>query len=205
MAKKNIYFDTFQTLVDYSCQAARELQSSLQAFDPLTLQEKIAALHAIEHRADNEKHDMMEKLAQEFVTPIEREDIIMLAGKIDDVIDAIEDVLMRIYMYDIKEIRPAALAFTDVIVRCTQALQAAMQEFPNYQKSKELQQFIIDVNTMEEEGDALYIEAVHTLFTTEKDPVKVIAWSETFDRLEKSCDACEDVAGVMEGVVMKNA
>ncbi|MDL2323592.1 DUF47 family protein [Ruminococcaceae bacterium OttesenSCG-928-A16] len=205
MAKKNEYFDTFQTLVDFSCQAAKELQTSLQEFDPMTLQGKMESMHEIEHNADDEKHTMMTKLAQEFVTPIEREDIILLANEIDEVIDKIEDVLMRIYMYNIKAIRPEALAFTDVIVRCTMALQVAMAEFYNFHKSKEIKQCIIDVNTMEEEGDALYIEAMRTLYTSDADAVTIVAWSETFDRLEECCDACEHVANVMESVMMKNA
>lgn len=205
MAKKNEYFDTFQVLVEYSCRAAESLQLSLQEFDPETLQAKMASLHAIEHMADDKKHEMMTKLAQEFVTPIDREDIILLANEIDEVIDKIEDVLMRVYMYNITEIRAEALAFADVLVRCTEALQVAVKEFPNFQKSRELQQCIIDVNTMEEEGDALYIEAMRKLYTTETNAIKIVAWSETFDRLEECCDACEHVANIMESVVMKNA
>lgn len=203
--KKSEYFEGFISLVDLSCQAAEYLQGVLTNFNPATLSESMVSMHEIEHKADEYKHDMMTKLAQEFVTPIEREDIIMLANEIDEVTDKIEDVLIRIYMYNITQLRPAALAFADVIVRCCHALQLAMKEFPNFHKSQTLHQAIIDVNSMEEQGDAIYIEAMRNLFVTEKDPIHVVAWSETLDKLEDCCDACERVANIMESVVMKNS
>ncbi len=203
--KRNEYFETFVQMVDLSCQAARSLQSALANFDPAALPERRVALHQIEHDADEVKHAMMHRLAKEFVTPIEREDIIQLANEIDEVTDKIEDVLIRVYMYNIKELRPEALAFADVIVRCCDALLLAMQEFHNFQKSEKLQKAIIEVNDLEEEGDTLYIDAVRRLYSEGSDPVAVAAWSEAFDRLEDCCDACEHVAGVMETVVMKNS
>ncbi|MFV0414059.1 MAG: DUF47 domain-containing protein [Oscillospiraceae bacterium] len=207
MAKKqNSYYQAFQTLVDYSCKAAEYLQLSLKDFKPETLQGKMQSLHEIEHMADDAKHQMMTELAAEFVTPIEREDIIQLAHELDEVTDKIEDVLMRIYMYNIKSIRAEALAFADVIVRCCQALQIAVTEFPNFHKSTQLHSCIVDVNTMEEEGDGLYISAMRNLYTEPGvGAVEVVAWSETFDRLEECCDSCEHVANVLESIVIKNS
>ena len=199
------YFDSFVTLVEKSCQASQFLHSALLNFDPKTIQADMEAMHEIEHAADEEKHEMMTRLVKEFVTPIEREDIILLANEIDEVTDKIEDVIIRIYMYNIQEILPEVLIFTDVIVRCCNALEIAMKEFSNFRKSKTLHQCIIDVNTMEEEGDALYIKAMRTLYCEAKGGVHVAAWSETFDRLEDCCDACERVANILESVVMKNS
>ena len=206
MAKKNSeYFESFITLVELSCQAAEYLLAALKDFKPETLHAQRAYMHDIEHRADEEKHRMMKRLAREFVTPIELEDIIQLGNELDEVTDSIEDVLIRIYMYNIQEIRPEALYFADVIERCCKALCRAVEEFPNFHKSELLQQAIIEVNTLEEEGDAIYIDAMRNLFVEEKDAVSVVAWSETFDRLEVCCDACEHVANVLESVVMKNS
>lgn len=205
MAKKNIYFDAFVKQTEIACQAAEYLKNALTDFQPETLHAKRAHMHEIENRADEEKHEAMNKLAKEFVTPIEREDIVRLLDEIDEVVDLVEDVLIRIYMYNIKVILPEALHFVDVIQRSCEALLVAAKEFPNFQKSATLQQAIIDINTMEEEGDAIYIDAMRALFKGEKDPIQVIAWSETFDRLEDCCDACEHVADIMESVVMKNS
>ena len=206
MAKKrNEYFECFEALVEYSCRAADYLQEALKEFRPETLEEKRVGMHAIEHAADDEKHKMMKKLAKEFITPIEREDIIQMAAELDEVTDKIEDVLIRIYMYNIKTVTPQALAFADVIVRCCQTLRVAMAEFQNFHKSDKLHQLIVDVNTMEEEGDALYVEAVRSLYRSDEKPVTIIAWSETYDRLEECCDACEHVANMMESIIMKNS
>ncbi len=206
MAKKHSeYFDSFITLAKLSSKAATYLQSVLQSFNPESLPAEMIKLHDIEHTADEEKHEMMQKLAKEFVTPIEREDIILLANELDEVTDKVEDVLIRIFMYNINEIRPEALKFADVIVRCCTALETAMIEFPNFHKSNTLHQAIVEVNTMEEEGDALYIESMRALFVEAKDPITVMAWSEMFDKLEDCCDACEHVANILESVIMKNS
>ena len=203
--KRNDYYDTFVKLVDYSCQASTYLHESLQNFDPKMLKERMKNIHHIEHDADEDKHAMMKKLAKEFITPIEREDIIQLAQEIDEVTDTVEDVLIRVYMYNVSEVRPEALKLTEVIVKCCKALKLAMEEFHNFKKSETIQQSIIEVNRLEEEGDNLYIEAVRNLYSTSQNHVEIMGWSKVFDRLENCCDACEHVANVVEGVVMKNS
>lgn len=202
--KHNEYFDCFARLVEYSCQAADYLHETMQHFSPSTIGVQIQELHRIEHDADDDKHQMMEKLAREFITPIEREDIIQLAQEIDEVTDRIEDVLMRIYMYNFSTIRPEVFAFTEVISRCCCALKKAVEEFPEFRKSKTIHQFLVDVNTLEEEGDRLYVSSVRGLYKEGGSGALVAAWSNTFDCLERCCDACEHVANVIESVIMKN-
>ncbi|NLW78901.1 MAG: DUF47 family protein [Ruminococcaceae bacterium] len=206
MAKKHSpYFQDFVAMADFSVQAAEYLQVVLEGFEVHRLAECRDAMHAIEHAEDEVKHDMMRRLAKEFVTPIDREDIIQLANDLDTVTDKIDDILIRVYMYNISQVRPAALAMADVILRCCKALHTAIVEFPNFHKSQTLTQAIIAVNTLEEEGDALYIAAVHELYLEGGNPIEVAAWSELFDRLEDCCDACEHVADALETVVMKNS
>ena len=163
MAKPNIYFDAFKTMVAFSCSAAEFLKETIHHFDTSTLEKKLEDMHKIEHSADYAKHEMMEKLVKEFVTPIEREDIILLANEIDNLTDIIEEVLMRLFMYNIQSIREEALEIVDVIVRSCDALKIAIEEFPNLRKSSTLHEKIVYVNTLEEEGDAIYIRAMHRL------------------------------------------
>ena len=206
MAKKhNAYFNYFVKQMELALEASEYLGTALKNFKPDTLNVQRVHMHDIESRADEVKHDIINKLAQEFVTPIEREDIVHLISEIDEVIDLIEDVLIRIFMYNIKQILPPAIHFAEVINRSCSALLAAAKEFHNFQKSQALQKAIVDVNTMEEEGDAIYIDAMRSLFTQEKDPLTVVAWSSTYDRFEDCCDACEHVANTMESVIMKNS
>ena len=177
MAKKNNpYFDDFITMGNFSVQAAEYLLTVLTNFDPDTLADQRKALHDIEHAEDEVRHSLMRRLVKEFVTPIEREDIIRLANELDNVTDQIDDILIRMYMYNIHKVRPEALTFVKVIVRSCKALHTATLEFPNFQKSTTLKQAIIEVNTMEEEGDAIYIDAVRKLYRTESDPLLVSAW-----------------------------
>lgn len=198
------YFEAFVQLVDYSCQSAEILDTSLKRFDHQGLAEMMTNLHGIEHAADMGKHDMMNRLAREFISPIEREDIIELGQEIDNVTDSIEDVLMGIYMYNIQTIRPEALDFVDVIVQCCNALKKTMEDFQNFRKSTTIHDSIVEINRLEEVGDRLYTEAVRSLYLNCQDPIETVSWTEIFDRLESCCDACEHVANVVESVVMKN-
>lgn len=199
------YFEAFIGLAKFSMESAQILNKILNNFEPSKITVKIQEMHNIEHSADIAKHEMLARLVKEFLPPIEREDIISLAQKIDDVTDAIEDVLLCIEMYNIQAIRPEIPQFMDTILKCCQSMEAALVEFQNFKKSKTLHSSIIEINRLEEEGDALYVNGVRNLYRTSKDPVELMVWTEIFRRLEKCCDACEDVADDIETIVMKNS
>ena len=198
------YFQNFIECVECGCQAAKMLEDNLEHFDTGLLQDNLDGLHRIEHDADKKKHEMMAVLVKAFITPIEREDIILLSQSIDEVTDKIEDVLIRIYINNIRQIRPEALAFIKVIIRCCEALKEVMEEFADFRKSKTLHDLIIEINALEEEGDRLFIDSMRSLHAEVTDPIKIIAWREIYVYLEKCCDACEHVADVVESVIMKN-
>ena len=206
MSKKSdsYYFQNFIECVECGCQAAKMLEDNLNHFDTGLLQDKLDELHRIEHDADKKKHEMMAVLVKAFITPIEREDIILLSQSIDEVTDKIEDVLIRIYINNVQQIRPEALAFIKVIIRRCEALKEVMEEFADFRKSKTLHGLIIEINALEEEGDRLFIESMRRLHAEVTDPIEIIAWREIYVYLEKCCDACEHVADVVESVIMKN-
>lgn len=206
MARKNDvnYFQMFVKATEYSAQAANLLHSTLGNYDPDTLQTQIKDMHAIEHEADIAKHELNRALARAFITPIEREDIMLLSQQLDDVTDAIEDVFIRLYMFNILSIQENALDFSKVIYDCCEALKVMMTEFNNFRKSNSINDNIVEINRLEEEGDALYTKAVRKLYMTSQNPVEMMAWREIFDRMEKCCDACEHVANCVESVIMKN-
>jgi predicted phosphate transport protein (TIGR00153 family) len=207
MAKQNgyDYFQTFVDLVEYSCNAANMLSTTLENYNSDDLSKKIEEIHVIEHNADLKKHEMMSNLLHEFIAPIEREDIIQLANCIDNITDAIEDVLLRIYMFNIKTIKPEALEFAKIICKCCDSLKIAMNELKHFKKSHEIKNLIIEVNRLEEDGDKLYTEAVRTLFESPSNPVETLAWNEAYNHFEICCDSCEDVADAIEIVIMKNS
>ena len=111
MAKKQdaYYFETFTACLDDACKAAQLLDRSMREFDPAQIKETLDEMHNIEHAADDKKHELLNVLAKAFITPIEREDIILLSQNIDEVTDKIEDVLLRVYCNNVQKIRPEAL------------------------------------------------------------------------------------------------
>lgn len=206
MAKKAFnYFDAFADMCGYCVRAAKMLDEVVHNYNPLELDGKIVEMHDIEHSADIEKHKMMEALVREFLPPIEREDIGILAHNIDNLTDAIEDVVLRLYMFNIKTIRPEGLEFTEIITNCCYKVEQAVTEFKNFKKSTLLKDLLIEINTLEEQGDSLYTKSIRSLYTEENVSAKdALAWRETFQRFEKCCDTAEDIADTIESVIMKN-
>ena len=206
MSKKSdsYYFENFIQCVDCGCQAARMLEENLAHFSEGDLEDRIRKFHEIEHDAGEKTFGVVGVLVKAFITPIEREDIIQLSQCIDEVTDKIEDVMIRIYINNVKSIRPEAIEFTKIIIRCCETLKEIMQEFADFKKSKTLHGLIVEINALEEEGDRVYMEIMRRLHSEVSDPMEIIAWREIYNYLEKCCDACEHVADVVESVMMKN-
>lgn len=203
--KSNDYFEMLVDLIGYSCEAASLLDKTISNFRMSQIDSNVKEMHEIEHSADIKKHEMLNKLSKEFITPIERGDIIELASEIDNVTDAIEDVLVRIYMFNISVMREEALEFSNLIVRICNETSALIKEFRNFKKSSEINKIIININDLEEEGDRIYTKSIKGFYTSIMDPIRFITWKETFEYFEKCCDACEHVADGIESVMMKNS
>ena len=206
MSKKqeSYYFQNFIVCAEYAYQAACLLKETMNDFNAESLQQKMDDIHKVEHAADLKKHDLLNTLVKDFITPIEREDILQVSQNLDDMTDKIEDVLIKIYYNRITAIRPDALALMDVIIRCCEAVQNLMREFADFKRSKQIHDHIVSINTMEEEADKLFITCMYNLHDTCKDPLEVIGWREIYIYLEKCADACEHVADIVESVIMKN-
>ncbi len=207
MFKKNEYnyYQKFVELVEYNCKAAELLCEIVYNFDPKKAESMLKSMHDIEHEADVQKHLMVNKLIKEFITPIDREDIINLSQEIDDVTDTVEDVLIMMHMYNVKSIRKGTIEFTDIIKRCCEALKQTFQEFHNFSRSKTIKSLIIEVNDLEEEGDRLFVKMMNELFASDDDAVEKLVWKSIYENLEKCCDACEHVANIVETTIMKNS
>lgn len=199
------YFAYFLRTASFACEAANCLHESLSDFNEDLFRSRMAKMHEIENRADDEKHEMITRLSHEFITPIEREDIVELAQHLDDVVDSIDDVMLRIDMYCLTEMRTEALAFTELIMKCCDELRQAVSEFRNFKSSSKIRDSIRLINSIESEGDKLHADCVRTLFRSpDIDAKTVIAWSGIYEDLEMCLDACEHSTDVMESVIMKN-
>ncbi len=207
MAKKkdSFYFDTFCAHADLSLAAAKLLAEVMRDFDPENIKGSIDAMHEIEQAADEKKHEIHDALITAFVTPIEREDIAALSENLDTVTDRIEGVLHRLYFDNIRSIRPDALELVDMIERVCTEMRALLGELPQFKRSKTLRQHVIAINSIEEEADHLYINAMRNLHTTCDDFREVFAWHEVYTFLEYCVDSCEHVADTVDSIVMKNS
>jgi predicted phosphate transport protein (TIGR00153 family) len=203
--KDEKYFSSLVEEAKTAREAAAFLQDVVANYDPDKLEEQMKQMHEIEHAGDRIRHEMVKKLSVEFITPIEREDIMNMSYEVDTVTDKIEDVLLRLYMFNIRKLRPEITAGVDLIVRCVEALELALAELHNFKRSDKLQPLLIRVNELEDEADEFYVNAVHSIFTDDSVSAKeAIGWNQVLYYIEGVCDACEDVADLIEGVVLKN-
>ena len=205
MAKGDkFYFDNFSASTALSREAADYLVTCLENYSADNMDQMMEQMHTIEHRADLKKHEMNAALAKAFVTPVDREDLNMLSGQLDEVTDMIEEVLQMFYINNIKTVHPAAVDFAKMIVKSCQILCELMAEFENFKKSKKIRQLVIALNDVEEDCDKLYLSSMRALSANPEDVLSFIAWRDIFDCLEACADACEHVSDCVEAVVMKN-
>ena len=212
MAKKTRGFDYFGQFVKQAQKCVQISELLVQHSHNWDERDNIPAVleqaHEIEHAADLLNHEIYHAAAREFVTPIEREDILEIAHSLDTVIDAIEEVLRSYYMYDARIMAEGTVEFTELIHRACLALEEAVKEFPNFNRAKELKELLIAVNDCEEEGDRLYLESVRTLHTKYEhnaEPMRIMVWSRIFRGMEICLDAIEHVADVMTTVAVRNS
>lgn len=204
--KNDFYWNNYISAAETACRAADYLLECLRGFDTENMDEILTEMHEYEHKGDSLRHEMSEALAKSFVTPIDREDMAELSQRLDHVIDSIEEVLQVIYINNIAKITDEAVSFAEKICTCTSIMKTMLTELPNFRKSEQLHKLIVDVNTAEEECDALYLQASYSCRKNwdGKNPLDVIAWREIYSMLEECSDACEYVADTIEAVVMKN-
>jgi predicted phosphate transport protein (TIGR00153 family) len=155
-----------------------------------------------EQHGDRITHDIVQRLNNTFVTPIDREDILALASGLDDIVDYIEEVADFLGLYKIEAPMEAAQKMAHVLVQATEQIAEAM---PNMRGFKDLSRYTVEINRLENDGDRIEREALAALFVEGIDPMVVIRWKDIYERLEEAIDATEKVAYTLEGIVSKNA
>jgi uncharacterized protein Yka (UPF0111/DUF47 family) len=197
--KDQQFFEMFSDLARRVTAAARLLDKMMA--EPQNLQQHVAAIKDLEHEADVITHSVIARIHKVFVTPIDREDIHLLVQELDDVIDLIDGCARRAQMFQIREVRPGGRKLSEVLVRATEAIEWAVTSM---KQPKIVETRSREVKKLEEEGDALYNQAVGDLFAGTTDALEVIKWKELYDTMERALDQCEDVANVLESITIKN-
>ena len=197
--RDNSFFAMFSAMSDNLIAGARALVDLFANYHDV--EKKIDEIHRIEREGDELTHAILTKLNQTFITPFDREDIHELASKLDDVLDFINASGARIVMYRITTPPPAAGALAAIILQQCQALQQAVSLM---QKNGDILSHCVEINRLENEADQVSQQAIATLFDREKDPINLIKIKELLECLERATDKAEDVANVLETVVLKN-
>ena len=205
MAKGDkFYFDNFSECASLAKKAAAYLVSCLENYDAENIGKMLEEMHVFEHSADIKKHEMNETLARAFVTPVDREDLDLMSQQLDNVLDLLEEVLQKLYIYDVKEIEPSAIEYAKHLVRACDILSLIMAEFENFKKSKKIHALVVECNDVEEDCDKLYLSTMHELTKKSTDVLKTISWYKIYDCFEACADACEHVGECVGSIIMKN-
>ncbi|MFH1018062.1 MAG: DUF47 family protein [Pseudomonadota bacterium] len=197
------FFDHFRRLADLLVQGAREFQEL--AADPAHLENRSRNLKMIETSADEVTHGTVELLHKTFITPFDRGDIYRLITKMDDVLDMTEAVAQRMYLYDLREIPSFLPPLADIIVQATEHLREAVLNLEHLKNPQEILRHCIEVHRLENNADHIFRAALGNLFREETDTRQLIKKKEVCERLETVTDCCENVANIIEGIVLEHA
>jgi predicted phosphate transport protein (TIGR00153 family) len=197
--KEEDFFGLFRKQAAIVRQGCDQLHEMVKAFD--RLEDRAGDLKKIEHDGDIVTHDIFDRLNRTFVTPIDREDIHDLASGLDNVLDSAEAIGSRLVLFHIQRATPEALKLTNILRQCGLQLEQAVDHLKVFQ---DLKAFTIELNRLENEADAISRDAVADLFSGRHETLDVLRWKEIYGRLEAATDQCEDVANVIENIVIKS-
>ncbi len=194
------FFSLFDQLAGHLNTAAVLLDQLFT--EPHRTAELVKKIKDVEHQADQLTLAVNVRIDKSFITPIDREDIHLLASRLDDVIDRLDGTARRVVMLHINEVREPAPAMAHVVVRASEHIAKAVKSI---RKPAEVSAQVAEIKKLEEEGDALYHEAVGALFAGRPDPLEVIRWKEVFETLEIAIDQCMGVANALHSISIKNS
>jgi predicted phosphate transport protein (TIGR00153 family) len=194
------FYDDFSALAQQIRYGAGLLDAMLAPDRPLW--DKADEIKEVEHKCDFLTHEVIQRLNRTFVTPLDREDIHTLARSLDDVMDAIDASATILRLYHIENVRPGARELSRIIVDSADQVVFALKALEGRVGIAEC---AVEINRLENEADRAHQAAVQALFEEEKDAIAIMKWKEILDFLEEATDRCEDVANVLEGVVVKHA
>ncbi|MDI6788713.1 MAG: DUF47 domain-containing protein [Planctomycetota bacterium] len=205
ISKDKAFYEMFDKAATNAVDAANALNDFLSKF-PSSIPDGVKKMKDIEHKGDLITHETIEMLNKTFVTPIDREDIYHLITRMDDIVDLMDGAVSRLALYKIDKITPEAIALAQVLKNATEILHHSITGMRNIKNPTEIIKHCVQIHTYENEGDQLMQKALADLFENDKnDPIKVIKWKEIYQDLETATDRCEDVANIIEGIVLKYA
>jgi len=202
LPKEYSFYDFFEKHAQITNEVCHELQT--MAATSQNISQHAARIHTLEHQADDVTHQCIDALHRTFITPIERTDILQLIKQLDDILDSVDAATSRIELYGITQMRSEALELADVLVASMVEINSALVSMRNLKNINKITGHIIAIHDLESKGDTILRSALIRLFQ-EDQPILIIKWKEIFERLEKAVDRCENVANIIEGVVISSS
>lgn len=200
LPQERSFFDLFDQQAENIHAGAKALLQMLEHYTGVP--EQVQSIKAIEHHGDDIAHGVLTKLNSTFITPFDREDLHELCSRLDDVIDLIDAAASRFVLYRVDSVRQGTVDLVKVLVSATSEVVACVKALETPDKALK---FAIEINRCENESDRLCRTLIAQLFDEETNPVQIIKWKEIFEVIETAVDKCEDVANVIEGVILKSA
>lgn len=200
LPKDQKFFDMLKSSAKNLLEGAEALKDLVE--DYTDVEKKVRRIKQIEHRGDTIIHSVMDKLDKTFITPIDREDIHILASELDDVLDAIEGISSRLYNFKIPKPTPECIRLVNIVYQGVVQIEKAISDLEHFDN---LRPFCIEINSLENEADQISQEMVGRLLDEEPDWRVAIKWKEIYGRLETAADHCENIANVIESIVVKSA
>ncbi len=196
------FFEIFDRASLNITKAAALLVDLMEHFD--NLESRAKEIYEVEQEGDILTHEIMKKLNKTFITPIDREDLYALASRLDDILDLIWGAVDRLVVFKVKESTKEAISMSKDLMTTTEAIHKAIRKLKekNY---AHVQEYCIEINRLENRVDRDFRDALGRLFDEVNDPILIIKWKEIYEHLEDSSDRCEDVANVLEAIVLKYA
>jgi len=203
LTRDNVFWSAFTTHAEHTVHAAKLLVEMLEHLDR---RESLAAeIKELEHKGDQVTHDTLNALHQTWITPLDREEIHGLIASLDDVLDFVEAAGDRIALYQIHAVRPEAIDLAKSLLASAGEIHKAVSMLSNIKDSKPLLDLCIAINQHEHEADQIFRRALARLFNEKNDPLDVMKWRDILDALETATDRAEDVANIIEGIVLEHA
>lgn len=199
------YFDEFIKNAKYGIDIVKILKEFIANYQFSKVKSETEKIHSIEVLADKNLHKLKDYLLKDFLPPIDREDILTIAHKIDDIVDGIDEIIIDMDILNVTHIKPEMKELINLLEKTINKTYNLIVNFKNLKNIESIKQQAIEVNHFEEQGDRLYEKAVRTLFAEEKNAIEVIKWSKIYESIEDCFDACENVADGIEEVLMKNS
>ena len=203
MPREEKFFNLFEQMAKTIVMAAQELKKLVDNWEDI--EATVAKINEIEHEGDTTTHQIMYQLNRSFITPIDREDIGMLAHALDDVIDFIQAAADTMLLYKVKCPSQRAKELADIILQISTEVQRAMPQLRHRGDIQQMLNFCVEINRLENVADKIFRSALTELFDDTTDIAEVIKWRELYQVMEGATDKCEDVANVLEGVALKHS